>query len=180
MIPSTSNNIKIPALPHQRVLLRVLVIARNLSVKRKRIKVVSSFSQFLRKPRMSLEAVTSQLSSLSISVEKKSHSAVDSLKAWVEAVKSIDASCAPCKTLVLKPSKGPNSNLILVISQDSTALSVGALAKSLGYKDARMAQDDLVTSAFGIDKMNCKSWCPCVLSRSNAGCILVCRCCSRI
>lgn len=151
----------IPA--HLQKVLQILVIARNLSVKRKRIKVVDFLkcpflpNYFLEQPvSMSLEATISQLSSLSISVEKKTHPSVDSLKGWVEAVKAIDASCAACKTLVLKPSKGPNSNLIFVISQDSTSLSVGALAKSLGYKDARMAQDELVASSFGIDKINCK------------------------
>jgi prolyl-tRNA synthetase len=105
---------------------------------------------------MTLEATTTLLSKLSISIEQKSHNAVDSLKSWVETVKSLDVDASPCKTLVLKPSKGPNSNLIFVISQDSTALSVGLLAKSLGYKDARMAQDDVVNSTFGIDKINCK------------------------
>lgn len=94
------------------------------------------------------------LESLEISHDHKSHAEVDSFKAWVDEIKSIDQDLTPTKTLVLKPSKGQNSNPILVVSLESTAFSVGALAKSLGYKDARVAQDELVTSTLGVDKIN--------------------------
>ncbi len=102
----------------------------------------------------SLEAVIKALDNLSLKANATSHPEVDSLKAWTEAVKALDSKLGPTKTLVLKPGKGPNSNLILVVSLDSTSLSVNTLAKSLGYKDARMAGDDLVTSTFQTDKLN--------------------------
>lgn len=92
--------------------------------------------------------------SLSITHHQKAHVAVDSFQTWVDTVAHLDAEAGITKTLVLKPSKGPNSNLILVLSLNTTQLSVGALAKSLGYKDARMAADDLVLSSFGSDKIN--------------------------
>ncbi|KAJ3307174.1 hypothetical protein HDV03_002685 [Kappamyces sp. JEL0829] len=101
-----------------------------------------------------MEGLLSTLKSLSISSKTVTHDAVDSLKAWVEAIKSLDTAAAPCKTLVLKPSKGPNSNLILVVSLESTSLSVGQLAKFLGYKDARMAGDDVVSATFATDRIN--------------------------
>lgn len=102
-----------------------------------------------------MESTISLFSQLKLRHERKSHSPVDSLKAWVEAIHAMDPAIGACKTLVLKPSKGPNSNLIFVVSLESTPLSLGALAKSLGYKDARMAQDDVVSATFATEKINC-------------------------
>jgi prolyl-tRNA editing enzyme YbaK/EbsC (Cys-tRNA(Pro) deacylase) len=105
-----------------------------------------------------MESLTVALSSLSFKPQTISHPEVDSLKAWVETIKNVDATAAPCKTLVLKPSKGPNNNLILVVSLESTSLSVGQLAKSLGYKDARMAGDNVVCGTFSTEKINSKDF----------------------
>lgn len=101
------------------------------------------------------EDVISCFKSLNISHQHKAHAQVDSFPAWIEAMKAIDQKVATTKTLVLKPGKGPNSNLIMVVSLDSTPLAVNVLAKSLGYKDARMASDDAVQQTFKIDKINC-------------------------
>jgi prolyl-tRNA synthetase len=101
-----------------------------------------------------MEKVEQALKSLSISYKPESHAEVDSFKSWVDTVKKIDGKLGATKTLVLKPSKGANSNPIIVIALDTTEFSVGTLAKSLGNKDARVAQDDLVKETFGIDKIN--------------------------
>jgi hypothetical protein len=103
---------------------------------------------------MSLHQVQQSLENLSIKCDSKDHAEVDSFSSWIAAVSLIDASFSATKTLVLKPSKGTNTNPIIVISLASTEFSVGALAKSLGNKDARMAQDDLVKATFNVDKIN--------------------------
>lgn len=91
------------------------------------------------------------------------HHAVDSFQAWIETITGINAESGITKTLVLKPSKGPTNNPIMVIALHSTPLAVSALAKSLGNKDARMAQEDVVKSTFGVEKINGKYFC-CVKS----------------
>ncbi|KAJ3276424.1 hypothetical protein HDV01_005047 [Terramyces sp. JEL0728] len=98
--------------------------------------------------------VAKTLKSLSVALDVKSHSKVESFNTWVDTVKTIESEANGVKTLVLKPSKGPNNNLILVVALSTSTFSVGNVAKSLGYKDARMAADDLVASTFGIDKLN--------------------------
>ncbi|KAJ3321546.1 hypothetical protein HDV06_004082 [Boothiomyces sp. JEL0866] len=100
------------------------------------------------------EGVAKTLKSLSVAVSVTSHNEVDSFNTWVESVKSLQSEAGAVKTLVLKPSKGPNNNLILVVALSTATFSVGNVAKSLGYKDARMAADDLVSTTFGVDKLN--------------------------
>lgn len=102
-----------------------------------------------------MESVLASFSALSLTCDKKHHESVDSFKSWIEVVKALDSNAGITKTLLLKPGKGPNKNLILVVSLESTALAVNALAKALGYKDARMASDDLATSTLSVDKINC-------------------------
>jgi prolyl-tRNA synthetase len=103
---------------------------------------------------MSLQQVEHSLKNLAISCTQKEHQNVDSFASWIDTVKQIDAKLSPTKTLVLKPSKGTNTNPILVVALASTEFSVGSLAKSLGNKDARVAQDDLVKETFKVDKIN--------------------------
>ncbi|KAJ2998381.1 hypothetical protein HDV02_004596 [Globomyces sp. JEL0801] len=100
----------------------------------------------------SLEQVTNAFDSLSISVAVESHSKVDSFQSWVDSVKSINTIYSPTKTLLLKPSK--STVPVLVISLESSTFAVNPLVKSLGFKDARMAADDLVNSTFQVDKLN--------------------------
>ncbi|KAJ1330264.1 proline-tRNA ligase [Batrachochytrium salamandrivorans] len=57
-------------------------------------------------------------------------------------------------TLILKPSKGSPASVILAVALDSTEFTIGALAKSLGHKDARVATDDLVKTALSVDKID--------------------------
>jgi prolyl-tRNA synthetase len=101
---------------------------------------------------MSIEAIDQQLKQLGISYTFKSHQAVTSFQHWVEVASDFDAK--PTKTVVAKPSKGPNENPIIVISLESSKYSITKLAKFLGNKDARVAPEELVKSTLGVERIN--------------------------
>ncbi|OAJ37110.1 hypothetical protein BDV3_000156 [Batrachochytrium dendrobatidis] len=105
-----------------------------------------------------LEAVTTALQAIGANYKVHTHKPVDSYKAWLDTVSvSIPDSittASPIKTLVLKPSKGSSAKAIVAVALESTNFTIGALTKSLGYKDSRVATDDLVKTTLFVDKID--------------------------
>ncbi|KAI9202618.1 uncharacterized protein BJ171DRAFT_512715 [Polychytrium aggregatum] len=86
------------------------------------------------------------------------HAAVADAKAWTELLKADPphgalSNHALAKTLVVKPKggKGPDVPL-MIVALDSTATNLNAIAKHLGKKEARMANDDLISATLSISK----------------------------
>ncbi|KAH6569915.1 hypothetical protein BASA50_005223 [Batrachochytrium salamandrivorans] len=105
-----------------------------------------------------LDAVTTALQAVGANFKIHSHDSADSYKTWLSIVEQSTpesiSSSSPIKTLILKPSKGSPASVILAVALDSTEFTIGALAKSLGHKDARVATDDLVKTALSVDKID--------------------------
>ena len=104
---------------------------------------------------MTVDSVSALLSALSARYSVVRHAAADSYKAWTEIVRSMTGDPLPTKTLVLKPGKAMTDvSAILVVSLESTTFSIGALGKSLGSKDIRVATEDLVKSVLKVEKLD--------------------------
>jgi hypothetical protein len=103
-----------------------------------------------------MDSLTSLLKSLSIESRPLSHPPAISFEAWAEGLISEVPERHCVKTLVLKPSvpKGATAEapslLMLVASHSTKGFSLSALAKALGFKDARGASDETVTSTFAL------------------------------
>ena len=99
-----------------------------------------------------IESLTTKLDNLSIKCDVKQHSTVTSLESWIGEIKELNPNSKATKTLVLKL-KG-SSDLLMILSLESTKYSLGGLSKALGHKDARVAGDDVVMDQFGIGKVD--------------------------
>ena len=96
-----------------------------------------------------MQKIVETFSRLSIVSKEHTHADVASYKEWADLVKS--QLSLPCvKSLVLKP-KGVDS-LIFVAASESSQIPINPLAKSLGFKEARMAADDVIESSLGLGK----------------------------
>jgi len=100
------------------------------------------------------------LESLSLDPPTHQHSSVANNAAWAESLAE-DPSSLPSKyqltkTLVFKP-KSPKSvqevTLIVVVALDASKIDMTGLAKSNGFKEMRMANEDLLKQSFsGVNK----------------------------
>ena len=83
------------------------------------------------------------------------HGPVGSMDEWVQTLLSTHPSVIPTKTMVLKPSsKAKKQEPLMLLAGHASPLSLGALTKALGSKDARLAQDDYVQNLLGTSKMD--------------------------
>lgn len=81
-----------------------------------------------------------------------SHEKVADLEQWSNAVTTLGG--VPTKTLVLKPKGGPSS-IIVIVALTSTQFGINPFVKSIGYKEARVANDDQVKKAgFPVSRMD--------------------------
>lgn len=104
-----------------------------------------------------MDSLTSLLDSLSIETASISHPSAASFEAWAEGLVAQEPHRRCTKTLVLKPSAGKGfpgelpALLMVVVSHTTQGFSLSTLAKALGFKDARGASDDAVTSTFSVN-----------------------------
>ena len=97
-----------------------------------------------------MESVLKKLQQLAITI--KDHAKVENLESWLNQVKQLNPTAVPTKTLILKL-KG-SEDLLMIVGLESTKYSVTTVSKALGFKDARIANDDLVLSKFGVGKVD--------------------------
>lgn len=102
-----------------------------------------------------MEDLTTQLSLLSIDYDTINHDPCSTLLEWTALLTALHPNIGCLKSVLLKP-KGGDDKLVLLISLNSTAIQVNTLAKTLGYKEARAATDELVLKTLGIEKINGK------------------------
>ena len=93
-----------------------------------------------------------KLGSLSIASSINNHPEVTSLDTWISCLQSLNPAVKATKTIIVKP-KGSN-DLIMILSLQDTKYSIGTVSKALGYKDARVAGDDVVMEQFGVGKID--------------------------
>ncbi|KAJ3336836.1 hypothetical protein HDU93_002076 [Gonapodya sp. JEL0774] len=82
-----------------------------------------------------------------------SHPVVDNIKEWSPAVKAV-SSATVTKTLFTKP-KTPKSDptvYYMVIALETTEFSVSSIGQALKLKENRVATDDAIRGAMGVDK----------------------------
>lgn len=106
-----------------------------------------------------MEQIHDTFSKLSINYEQVSHAACCSLAEWTQTL-SLSAKCSNKKTgfmksLLLKP-KGGDDKLVFVVALNTTEMNINALVKKFGYKEARVATDELTLATLNVDKVNCK------------------------
>ncbi|KAI8581327.1 hypothetical protein K450DRAFT_232526 [Umbelopsis ramanniana AG] len=96
------------------------------------------------------------LSSLSISPKTVSHEPVADNKAWQAALDKAqtDVKYNLTKTLVLKPktAKSAAPTPLFIVALESSETNITAIAKSLGLKECRFANEDLLKDTFNDDK----------------------------
>lgn len=96
------------------------------------------------------------LSGLSISPKTVSHEAVADNKAWQAALEKAqpDVKYNLTKTLVLKPktAKSAAPTPLFILALDSSETNITAIGKSLGLKECRFANEDLLKETFNDDK----------------------------
>jgi prolyl-tRNA synthetase len=108
----------------------------------------------------SLESVTQQLTSLSISpAASVAHEAIGNPVQWrqaLEASESAPKSFQLLKTIVYKPKTAKTATpvpLVAVVGE-SVGVNTNSLGKKLNLKDLRIASDDLYTEFFALDKLS--------------------------
>jgi prolyl-tRNA synthetase len=110
-----------------------------------------------------MDAFSSALAALSLNPKAVvSHSAATSPAAWKDAVTASKpaevASFSLIKILVYKPKTAKTATPVpvVVIAKDETETNSGTLGKKLNLKEMRMANEDLLTEFFGLDKDSCE------------------------
>ncbi|KAI8869121.1 prolyl-tRNA synthetase [Ramicandelaber brevisporus] len=98
--------------------------------------------------------LVAKLGALKISATTVDHAAVSNPGAWAEAVSSsagVPAKYLLTKTLVLKPKTAKTAvpTPVMIVALETTDTPLGAIGKSLGLKECRLANEDLLASAFG-------------------------------
>ena len=101
-----------------------------------------------------LESLALIFEKLGVTYSAVSHSETESFHEWAQIMNSTNPNIAITKTFVLKSSKGEKTDPFLILALDSTPFSISSLSKGLGAKDARMAQDDLIKTLFGVGKLD--------------------------
>lgn len=103
------------------------------------------------------EAVTESFSKLSITHTTITHTVVTDNKTWITELASTapkDITYHVTKTLVLKPKTAKTGPVtpVVIVALDETETSISALGKKLGFKEPRLANEDLLKEVFGVDK----------------------------
>ncbi|ORY00800.1 prolyl-tRNA synthetase [Basidiobolus meristosporus CBS 931.73] len=105
------------------------------------------------------QSVVDRFTSLSISPKVVDHEPVKNNAEWSEALGQCDQASLPStyvltKTLVLKPKTAKNAPVtpVMVVALESTETNMSALGKKLSLKDLRFANEDLLSSFFGVTK----------------------------
>ena len=107
-----------------------------------------------------VDSLTTLLKGLSINLITHPHVEVgsDKAKTWSDALKftpppSNLGDFVLTKTMLIKPKSKEEVPPLLVIAAENRDIPVNPLAKSLGYKEARIANDDFVNSTLGVSKI---------------------------
>ncbi|KAI9034448.1 hypothetical protein DFJ74DRAFT_649561 [Hyaloraphidium curvatum] len=99
-----------------------------------------------------VEALAAALKGLALDFELKSHSAVDNIAQWGDALKESGADASSftlTKTMLAKPKSGP---AFLVVALASSDFSVSNVGKAIQAKEPRMAAEDFISSTLGVGK----------------------------
>ncbi|KAI9143067.1 hypothetical protein BKA69DRAFT_1026969 [Paraphysoderma sedebokerense] len=107
----------------------------------------------------SLESAITSLQSLSISTNLHSHDPTPNNAVWAETLSanppSQPSSYSLTKTLVLKPKtikSVKEVTVVIVVALDQTKVDISGLGKANGFKEMRMANEELLSKSFGIKK----------------------------
>jgi hypothetical protein len=77
-----------------------------------------------------------------------SHATTGPQKVWVETIASL-TEAQPTKSLLLKAKKDAS---IFVLALNSSEVPISSIVKSIGQKDARLANEDYILSVLGVSK----------------------------
>lgn len=105
-----------------------------------------------------MEQIQTTFAKLNISYEPVTHESCSTLQEWTQTLRQ-KSHCSGkntgfLKSLLLKP-KGGQDKLIFVLALDTTEINIAALVKSFGFKEARVATDDLIATTLNVEKVNC-------------------------
>jgi hypothetical protein len=76
------------------------------------------------------------------------HAPAGTQKAWVETIASL-TEAQPTKSLLLKAKKDTS---IFVLAMNSSEVPISSISKSIGQKDARLANEEYILSVLGVAK----------------------------
>ncbi|KAI8909118.1 hypothetical protein EDD86DRAFT_206994 [Gorgonomyces haynaldii] len=97
-----------------------------------------------------MDSLIAKFKDLSLALEKLEHKEPESFQEWAGILSS--NGIVPLKTLVLKASK--STVPIVVVSLESTPFQISQVGKTLGLKEARVANEQFVKELFSIEKLD--------------------------